>query len=248
MLLHLSSWPEIEAYLARSTAILLPIGSTEQHGPNGLLGTDALCPEIIGREVSAQADILVGPTFNVGSAQHHLGFPGTITLRPSTMIAAMADWTRSLLRHGFTRLYWLNGHGGNEPVIKSAFAEIYAEGSFSREGGNAPALRLKTRNWWEFPEVDRLSRELYGNAIGVHATPPEVAVTYYGHPEARKFVEMSPKIAPYGEIHGAEDYRRAFPDGRIGSDPSLATPEHGERLTKACARAVIEEFTRFAAS
>ena len=46
MQLHLSAWPEIEAYLAKSKAILIPIGSTEQHGPNGLLGTDALCPEI----------------------------------------------------------------------------------------------------------------------------------------------------------------------------------------------------------
>ena len=49
MQLQLSTWPEVEAYLARSKAILIPIGSTEQHGPNGLLGTDALCPEIIGR-------------------------------------------------------------------------------------------------------------------------------------------------------------------------------------------------------
>ena len=89
MQLHLSTWPEVEAYLAKSKAILIPIGSTEQHGPNGLLGTDALCPEIIGKRAGDEAGILVGPTFNVGQAQHHMGFSGTITLRPSTMIAAM---------------------------------------------------------------------------------------------------------------------------------------------------------------
>ncbi len=55
MQLHLSSWPEIETYLARSKAILIPIGSTEQHGPNGLLGTDALCPEIIARRAGDEA-------------------------------------------------------------------------------------------------------------------------------------------------------------------------------------------------
>ncbi len=52
MLLHLSTWPEIEAALARSTAIVVPIGSNEQHGPTGLLGTDWLCPEIIDRSDS----------------------------------------------------------------------------------------------------------------------------------------------------------------------------------------------------
>src|SRR6185437_16215594 len=55
MQLHLSTWPEIEVYLASSKAILIPIGSTEQHGPNGLLGTDALCPEVIAKRAGDEA-------------------------------------------------------------------------------------------------------------------------------------------------------------------------------------------------
>src|SRR5665213_2544687 len=82
MQLHLSSWPEVQKYRETSKAILIPIGSTEQHGPNGLLGTDALCPEIIAKRAGDESGILIGPTFNVGQAQHHMAFSGTITLRP----------------------------------------------------------------------------------------------------------------------------------------------------------------------
>ena len=161
MQLQLSTWPEVEAYLARSKAILIPIGSTEQHGPNGLLGTDALCPEIISRRAGDEAGILIGPTFNVGQAQHHMGFSGTITLRPSTMIAAMLDWTQSLTRHGFERIYWLNGHGGNLATITAAFSEIYHGVTFGGAGGNRPPLRCHLRNWWELPGVMDLCRQLF---------------------------------------------------------------------------------------
>jgi creatinine amidohydrolase/Fe(II)-dependent formamide hydrolase-like protein len=248
MQLHLSSWPEIEKYLETSKAILIPIGSTEQHGPNGLLGTDALCPEIIARRAGDEAGFLVGPTFNVGQAQHHMAFPGTITLRPSTMIAVMLDWAQSLTRHGFERLFWLNGHGGNINTINAAFAEMYHGISFDRAGANHLPLRCALRSWWELAGVKEVCRQLFPVGEGSHATPSEVAVTYFGHPEAVKRVEMSPKIAPVGPILDAEDYRRRFPDGRIGSDPSQATVEAGEKIVAAAVKGLITEFKAFAAS
>jgi creatinine amidohydrolase/Fe(II)-dependent formamide hydrolase-like protein len=248
MQLHLSSWPEIDAYLAKSKAIMIPIGSTEQHGPNGLLGTDALCPEIIAKRAGDAGGILVGPTFNVGQAQHHMAFSGTITLRPSTMIAAMFDWAQSLTRHGFERIYWLNGHGGNIATITAAFSEMYHGISFDRAGANHPPLRCMLRNWWELQGVGEVSRQLFPVGEGSHATPSEVSVTYFGYPEAIKRVVMTPKIAPNGPIYDAEDYRRRFPDGRIGSDPSQASVEAGEKIVNAAVKAVITEFGQFAAS
>ncbi len=248
MQLHLSSWPEIGKYLETSKTILIPIGSTEQHGPNGLLGTDCICPETIGRRAGDEAGFLVAPTFNVGQAQHHMAFAGTITLRPSTMIAAMFDWAQSLHKHGFEKLYWLNGHGGNVATINAAFGEIYHGISFAASGSNRAPLRCMLRNWWELPGVTDVCRQLFPVGEGSHATPSEVSVTYFAYPQAQKTVEMSPKIAPTGPICDAEDYRRRFPDGRIGSDPSQASVEAGEKIVAAAVRAVISEFRQFASS
>jgi creatinine amidohydrolase/Fe(II)-dependent formamide hydrolase-like protein len=245
MLLSLSTWPEIEAQLSRSRTIVIPVGSTEQHGPTGLLGTDALCPEIIAREAErADEAILVGPTFAVGMAQHHMAFPGTITLRPSTFIAAVRDWTESLAAHGFERLYWLNGHGGNVSTLEAAFSEIYAEHSLA---GRPCPVRMKLRNWWELPGVLRLITELYPTGHGGHATPSEVAVTQWAYPDRIKTAELSPRIAPTGPIRDAQDYRARFPDGRIGSDPLLATPEAGGRIVALAAEALRADLASFAA-
>jgi creatinine amidohydrolase/Fe(II)-dependent formamide hydrolase-like protein len=243
MLLQLATWPEVEAYLRRSRGIVIPIGSTEQHGPNALIGTDALCPEIISRAADRETqELLIGPTFNVGQAQHHMGFPGTITLRPSTMIAALQDWIASLTRHGFDRLYFLNGHGGNIATIEAAFAEAYA--AWSLKGEPAP-FACKLRNWWELPGVAELQKTLYPTGLGTHATPSEVAITWHAYPDRVQRPAMSPKIAPEGPIRDAFDYRVRFPDGRIGSDPTLATPEHGAQLVATAAQALISEARAF---
>jgi creatinine amidohydrolase len=177
-----------------------------------------------------------------------MGFSGTITLRPSTMIAAMMDWAQSLTRHGFERIYWLNGHGGNIATITAAFSEMYHGITFGDAGSNRPPLRCMLRNWWELPGVTDLCRQLFPVGEGSHATPSEVSVTYFGYPEAIKRVEMTPKIAPNGPIFDAEDYRRRFPDGRIGSDPSQATVEAGGKIVAAAVKGVISEFRSFAAS
>jgi creatinine amidohydrolase len=246
MLLHLRTWSEVDNYLKKSRGIILPIGSTEQHGPNGLIGTDAICAEAVARGVGEKADALVAPTIAVGMAQHHLGFSGSMTLRPSTLIAVIQDMVQSLARHGFERFYFINGHGGNIATVTAAFSEIYAERSLER-GSNAPSLKCKLRNWWESEKVRALSKELYGDAEGSHATPSEVAMTQHVYPDAIKHARLDPPVAPKGEFADAEDYRRTFPDGRIGSNPGLATPEAGKRFLDAAVVDIVEDYKRFVA-
>lgn len=239
MLLTLSTWPEIEARLARGArTIVVPVGSTEQHGPTGLLGTDAICPEAIARAAYEAGDVLVGPTFAVGMAQHHLGFPGTISLRPSTMIAAVRDWTASLQLHGFDRIVWLNGHGGNVHTLEAAFAEVYAEASFARREAG---LALKLRNWWDLKGVGPLLQRLYPAGHGGHATPSEIAVTQFAYPGSIKRADYAPAVAGSGPIRDALDFRRRHPDGRMGSNPGLATPEAGGEIVRTAAQALLAE-------
>src|SRR5271170_992611 len=159
MQLHLQTWPEVEAYLETSRGIILPIGSTEQHGPIGLIGTDAICAEIIARGVGESAGALVGPTIGVGMAQHHMAFPGSVTLRPSTLIAVLRDIVESLTVHGFERFYFINGHGGNIATVAAAFSEIYAARSMASAGTGVP-IKCQLRNWWNAEGVGQLAKEL----------------------------------------------------------------------------------------
>ena len=177
MRLQLCTWPEVEAYLERSTGIIQPIGSTEQHGPTGFIGTDAICPELIAERIGGELDVLVAPTINVGMAQHHLGFPSSASLRPSTLIAVVGDIVKSFARHGFDRFFFINGHGGNLPSVQAAFSEIYAERSFAADGGNRPPVRCEVRNWWQIKSVIAIADEVFGDAEGFHATLSEVALT-----------------------------------------------------------------------
>ncbi|MGE5506109.1 MAG: creatininase family protein [Actinomycetota bacterium] len=238
MRLQLATWPEVEAYLARSANVILPVGSTEQHGPNGLIGTDAICAEAVAWRVGERLDTMVGPTIGIGMAQHHMAFPGSMTFKPSTLLAVMRDCLLSLARHGFERVLVINGHGGNTPTLLASFAEAQMEldamaGMIQENGGHRPPLRCRVINWWETPEVDRLSTELFGDAVGSHATPPEVALTLALHPDRLDQRPLDPPVAPRANFHGASDFRARFPDGRIGSNPTLATPESGRRILDA---------------
>ncbi|MBP2293981.1 creatininase family protein [Azospirillum rugosum] len=244
MQLLLSTWAEAEAYLKTSKGIILPIGSTEQHGPNGLIGTDALCAEVIARGVGDATGAMVGPTIPVGMAVHHMEFAGSMTLKPSTLIALLRDYVLSLSEHGFQRFFFVNGHGGNIASVRAAFYEIYAENRALR-GKDAPDLRCTLVNWWENAEVSRLSKELFGNKEGSHATPSEVSVTQYAFPDSIKTTAMEPETAAAGGFYDARDFRRRHPDGRIGSAPGLARPEHGQRLVEAAVGAISRQYESF---
>src|SRR5690242_18936200 len=107
MRLELMTTTAVADDLSRRTGVIVPIGATEQHGPDGLIGTDHLCPETIARSVGERDHVIIAPTLAYGNSHYHLGFAVTVALRPSTLSVFMIDIFTSFAASGFTRIYLL---------------------------------------------------------------------------------------------------------------------------------------------
>ncbi|WP_326834343.1 creatininase family protein [Amycolatopsis rhabdoformis] len=122
------TWEEVSSYLEDERIVIVPIGSTEQHGPAGVLGVDSYVAITLAEDVAERKGVLVAPPIWYGDSSHHGAFPGTITVRPDTLTLLIRDVARSLARHGFTRIILLNGHkGSNLPALNSAVRVLHDE-------------------------------------------------------------------------------------------------------------------------
>lgn len=122
------TWEEVNAHLRQDRIALVPVGSTEQHGPAGCLGVDSYVAMTLAEDAAQRSDVLVTPPIWFGDSSHHSGFPGTITVRTETLIALVRDVCRSLASHGFDRIVLLNGHkGSNLPALLTATRGLHEE-------------------------------------------------------------------------------------------------------------------------
>src|SRR5262245_53974572 len=122
------TWPEVERLVAQGcrTAVL-PLGSTEQHGPHLPLDTDTRIGDALAdRLCAAVGDALACPTLVVGCASEHLGFPGTLHVEPSTLAATVRDTVRALGRHGIERVFVFSAHGGNVVPLRAMLPDLRA--------------------------------------------------------------------------------------------------------------------------
>ena len=114
--------PEVEAFLPRPPTVIVPTGSTEQHGPHGPLLTDVLIPEEVARRIAPQVGALVAPTINYGLSYPHVGFTGVVHIRIPTFMSLIEDLCASFAAIGFRRIVFLNGHYDNTYAIAYACA------------------------------------------------------------------------------------------------------------------------------
>ena len=232
--MHLSesAWPEVRQ-LDTDLAIL-PVGSTEQHGPHAPLGTDCLTAEAVataGAEAYTRetgVDIPVAPTIPVGIAAEHRAFDGTLWVSPDTFRAYVRETVDSLAHHGFDRVVIVNGHGGNTDALRELTGEI-------SRFDDAYAVAF---TWFESVDSDV--------PMG-HGGPRETAVLRHIRPELINEDEV--EAASEGGSDGWGEWvagvnlahdSAAFTDNGVVGDPSDGTAEQGERLVDDAAAALCE--------
>ena len=232
-----TNWPAVSRYLEHSTILLIPVGSVEQHGPNGLIGTDHLVSECLARLVGEDLETLVAPTLAYGMSHHHLAFPGSTSVSPRTLILLVNEILAGFYRNGFRRFFFINGHGGNDSSLKAAFSEFLLE---------HPEARTSLANWWLLPEVMEQEKAYFGGVNGHHATCGEVAVTWHLYPDRQTPIPPGQAPDPHHEWPlGPDRFRALYPDGRMGSDPSLSTGEKGSVLFEIARRVIRDRVREF---
>ena len=118
-LLEHMTWPEAQAAFSRKPCVVvIPIGSTEQHGPHMPLGTDFLTAEEFARRLGERADVIVTPTIPIGYAKYHTSFPGTLSVSEDTLANMLMEICEDLVAYGATHILFVNGHGGNMQAIR----------------------------------------------------------------------------------------------------------------------------------
>ncbi len=139
------NWMDVEAYLHTDDRLILIIGASEQHGYLSLL-TDVRIPMALADSASQASGVLIGPPLNFGCSPYFLAYPGTLSLRVSTLISVVEDIVRSAYTAGFRRILVLNGHGGNMPA-RTQLAEICEQ---------MPGIQLRWYDWWLSHSVEQV--------------------------------------------------------------------------------------------
>lgn len=120
------NWVDIKETIQKGyTSVVIGVGSTEQHGPHLPTQTDAIVAEVLANKVAMKlGNTLQAQTIRVGCSEHHLSFPGTISLEKDTLKAIIHDYVKSLSHHGFKKIIFLPSHGGNFEPLKEVINEI----------------------------------------------------------------------------------------------------------------------------
>ena len=162
------TWEEAAKIAKSADALLIPIGSTEQHGRHMPLDTDAFVATHWSELTAIEAEkrglsVLVLPTLNFGVSWYHRNFSGSVWLSPGLFIDVVVEMCKSLTRHGFTRKVIVNCHGGNAATLTVAINRFYDESG----------ERILLAQWWEL--ASDILKEMMVSGL-IHAEEAETSL------------------------------------------------------------------------
>jgi len=231
-----ATWPEAGAALADTSTALVPIGSTEQHGPHLPLSTDHVIAEGFARTAADRAGVVCAPTVTVGVSPHHRQFHGTMSVDAPTFRDYVESLSRSLVYQGIDRVVYVNAHGGNVEHLREVGRRLHDDDA-------AYAVE-----WMWNESIPGLVDSLF-ERNGPHAGPKETSMVWYladlvreGELDAARDDGCPDLAAVETERNGARLYYDSIENSHNGAfgDPTDAAAEKGERLFEAATEQLVE--------
>lgn len=242
--LELMTFEEIERALENGArTAIIPCGAIEQHGPHLPLCMDSDHADRLGVELAKRIEnAVIAPTIRVGCSSHHMGFAGTISLRPATFEAICTDYCVSLAKHGFRKLILFSGHIGNFPYLEQMLPRLRSE----LPPECIVEAFVDSQKWLQVWKQAVTEAGGDGEAVGGHADIAETALMLLLRPESVRMGLAEPgRVGLLGQAELQEMWRhglRAISQNGILGDARGASVEIGERCLQAIAEMLAEEF------
>src|SRR5262249_33864376 len=234
------TWPEMNEAIAAQKLVILPTGSTEQHGRHLPLDVDVFLCESVCLEVGKRAPdrVLVLPSIAYGLNLHHIDFPGTIHIEPETFIAFCLNIRKSVAYHGFQKILLVNGHGSNTPLIDLVARKTVLA---------TQSLCFATAYYHFSQQAFRSIRE---SEIVAHADEFETSLYLHLAPERVRMnlaVEDNDRMGKFVSSDSTLNFPVRFNDfwGRwtktgVHGDPTKATREKGKVIFEAAVTGLLQ--------
>src|SRR5215210_7725445 len=237
--------PEAAEALAGAEVALIPVGATEQHGPNMSLETDTAVAYQLALHIAAALHprAVVAPALPYGVSYHHMSFPGTMTLSPETFQAVVLEVVESLRQHGVERFFIIDGHAGNQGALDVLMTKLRFQ------------MGIRAAYLFYFTIVDDLMREgakteRWGHACEVETSMGLALQPDIVHSEALEPGQVRPTTLPYSNAVGPLklgvplSFDEITDNGALG-DARLASEAFGRELADAVVSRSVEFLERF---
>jgi len=244
LVLQEMTWTDVRDYLKSSDMVIIPLGSTEQHGPHLPLGTDFYLAFDTAKLISARTGVAVAPIVMAGYSLYHSGFPGTLSLRPETMEEVLYETVEMLVKYGFRRVMFFNYHGGNNAAQDSVIYRINqgTEATAIAIGYGGPIQKSEEQEFFDWHAgVEETSMILYFEPRLARMERAEKPVIHFT-PQMEELLELAKKnpelmnvwtslfATPTETKKGGASHELSSNGVWCLSDPKAAKPETGEKI------------------